>query len=173
MVVNSAKQLFTKYPLVKGMFAYCITWPTGNIIQQTLDGKRWGNCYFVFTIFFYFIKKTHFCFMSFLIPSSESLKTKDTYDWNKCLRFSLYGSFYVAPTLYAWVRITSKIWPVSNVRTAIMKTVLEQLTYGPAATASFFFIISLMEEKTIEESKQEVCDKFWPTYKVCVHLFVS
>lgn len=47
-----------------------------------------------------------------------------------------------------------------------MKTVLEQLSYGPLATASFFFIISLMEHKTVEESKQEVVDKFWPTYKV-------
>lgn len=78
----------------------------------------------------------------------------------------MYGSLYVAPSLYGWVKITSKIWPVTNIRTAMMKTVLEQLSYGPLATASFFFIISLMEHKTVEESKQEVVDKFWPTYKV-------
>lgn len=47
-----------------------------------------------------------------------------------------------------------------------MKTLVEQVSYGPAATASFFFIMSLMENKTIEESKQEVLNKFWPTYKV-------
>lgn len=47
-----------------------------------------------------------------------------------------------------------------------MKTLLEQVSYGPTATASFFFIISLLDHKTVEESKQEVKDKFWPTYKV-------
>lgn len=90
----------------------------------------------------------------------------DTYDWQKCLQFSLYGSLYVAPTLYGWVKLTSHIWPVTNVRTALMKTLLEQVSYGPTATASFFFIISLLDHKTVEESKQEVVDKFWPTYKV-------
>lgn len=103
---------------------------------------------------------THFMIISLINPFLE------TYDWNKCLRFALYGSLYVAPSLYGWVKITSKIWPVTNIRTAMMKTVLEQLSYGPLATASFFFIISLMEQKTVEESKQEVIDKFWPTYKV-------
>ncbi|XP_055302376.1 mpv17-like protein isoform X1 [Sitodiplosis mosellana] len=133
MALSTAKHILTKYPLVKGMLAYTITWPTGNIIQQTIDGKRW-----------------------------------ETYDWSKCLCFALYGSLYVAPSLYGWVKLTSKIWPVTNIRTAMMKTVLEQLSYGPIATASFFFIISIMEHRTVEESKQEVIDKFWPTYKIGV-----
>lgn len=68
--------------------------------------------------------------------------------------------------MYGWVRLTTRMWPVSNLRTAIMKVAVEQLSYGPLATASFYFIVSLMEYKSIEESKQEVLDKFWPTYKV-------
>lgn len=60
----------------------------------------------------------------------------------------------------------SKLFPSNTVKTAIMRTIVEQLSYGPAATASFFFLMSLLEEKTVEESKQEVKDKFWPTYKV-------
>lgn len=82
------------------------------------------------------------------------------------MRFSLYGSFFVAPTLYGWVRLTTLIWPVSNVRTGITKALVEQVTYGPAATASFFFIMSLLEHKTIEQSKQELYEKFLPTIKV-------
>lgn len=74
---------------------------------------------------------------------------------------------FVAPTLYGWVRITTYIWPISNIRTAIYKSVCEQLSYGPAATASFFFLMSLLENKTVDEAKQEVCDKFLPTFKVC------
>lgn len=97
----------------------------------------------------------------------------ETYDWNKCLCFAFYGSLYVAPSLYGWVKITSKIWPVTNIRTAMMKTVLEQLSYGPLATASFFFLISIMEQRSVEESKQEVVDKFWPTYKVFINAILK
>ncbi|XP_031635633.1 mpv17-like protein [Contarinia nasturtii] len=138
MALSTAKHFFTKYPLARGMLAYSITWPTGNLIQQTIDGKKW-----------------------------------DTYNWNKCLQFALYGSLYVAPSLFGWIKLSSKIWPVSNFRTAIMKTVTEQLSYGPLATASFFFILSLMDHKTVEESKQEVCEKFWPTYKIGVFYWTT
>lgn len=93
----------------------------------------------------------------------------DTYDWTKCVRFSLYGSLFVAPTLYGWVRLTTYIWPVSNLRTAVYKSVCEQFSYGPAATASFFFLMSLLEYKTLEDAKQEVREKFLPTFKVIIH----
>lgn len=73
---------------------------------------------------------------------------------------------YVAPTLYGWVKLTSRLWPVSNLQSALKKTILEQLSYGPSATASFFFILSYMDNKSVDQSKQEVLDKFWPTYKV-------
>lgn len=140
MALSTAKQIIKKYPIVKAMLAYSVTWPCGNVIQQTMDGKRWN-----------------------------------TYDWSKCAQFALYGSLYVAPSLYGWVKLTSRIWPASNFRTAIMKTMLEQLSFGPFATASFFFVMSLMEHKSVDESKQEVADKFWPTYKVniCFHHFLS
>lgn len=185
MALRTMKQVLNKHPIVKGMLAYSITWPTGNIIQQTMAGKRWGKttAFFkfihvhktaVFTHSPYIIFFSHFSFLfqfhvrhhHQFIDSSFASTIADTYDWQKCLQFSLYGSLYVAPTLYGWVRLTSHIWPVTNVRTALMKTLIEQVSYGPTATASFFFIISLLDHKTVEESKQEVVDKFWPTYKV-------
>lgn len=51
------RQILNKHPIMKGMLAYSITWPTGNIIQQTMAGKRWGNniCSFLFAF------KTHTC----------------------------------------------------------------------------------------------------------------
>lgn len=66
-----------------------------------------------------------------------------------------------------------KVFPINNFRTAVLRTIVEQLSYGPAATASFFFIFSLIEKKTIEESKQEVREKFWPTFKVSIVLVPS
>lgn len=40
------------------------------------------------------------------------------------------------------------------------------MTYGPAALACFFFGMSLMEGKTVEEAKVELEAKFLPSYKV-------
>lgn len=82
------------------------------------------------------------------------------------MKFAMYGTICVAPSLYGYVKWTSQIIPGTNLRTAIIKTAIEQVTYGPFAVAMFLFIISLMDHMTIEESKQEVAQKFWPVYKV-------
>lgn len=166
MVINRIKNIFIKYPLTKGMLAYSIMWPTGNIIQQTMVGKRWGNLFY-FEKIILVARTSRFILLLIIFPH-----TIDTYDWGKCVRFSLYGSLFVAPTLYGWVRITTVIWPVSNFRTAITKAVVEQCTYGPMATACFFFFMSLLESKTIEESKTEVVEKLLPTVKVRYYQFV-
>ncbi|XP_045445935.1 mpv17-like protein 2 isoform X3 [Melitaea cinxia] len=43
------------------------------------------------------------------------------YDWLRCARFGLYGSCYVAPTLYSWLTVASIMWPGNMVRSAIVK----------------------------------------------------
>lgn len=48
----------------------------------------------------------------------------------------------------------------------IKKGLLEQVSYTPAAMTSFYFLMSLLERKSVEESIEEVKNKFWPTYKV-------
>lgn len=37
------KRLFTRYPIIKGMLAYALTWPTGCLIEQKIEGKKWGK----------------------------------------------------------------------------------------------------------------------------------
>lgn len=78
----------------------------------------------------------------------------------------MYGSLYVAPTLHLFMRLTHHMWPVISLRTGIYKAVLDQLTYGPFATTSFYFLMTLMESKTFDEACTEVKNKFLPTYKV-------
>lgn len=46
---------------------------------------------------------------------------KKELDYMQALRFSLYGGFFVGPTLYAWLRIAQYIWPKTNFRSAITK----------------------------------------------------
>lgn len=57
--ISSIKGFLTKYPLAKGMLFYSVTWPVGNIIQQTMDGKRFG-------------KFTHFSFHKNFIGMTQS-----------------------------------------------------------------------------------------------------
>lgn len=105
---------------------------------------------------------------SSIIQQSIEGKTWGSYDWWRCLRFSLYGGLFVAPTLYGWVKISSAMWPVTSFRTAVIKAAVEQISYTPAAMTCFFFIMSLLEMKTAREALAEVRNKVPPTYKVAV-----
>jgi len=79
-------KVFRKHPVTRGMAAYLVIWPTGNIIQQTLCKDR-----------------------------------DEKYDWMKVLRFGLYGCFITAPSLYAWVRLATFMYPNNNLRLAMAK----------------------------------------------------
>nr|CAH7750328.1 unnamed protein product [Callosobruchus chinensis] len=105
---------------------------------------------------------------SCIIQQTIAGKTWENYDWMHALRFSLYGALFTAPTLYGWIRISTLMWPTTNLKTSITKAIVEQLTYGPAALICFFFGMSLLEGKSIAEAKKEVEAKFLPTWKVGV-----
>lgn len=42
-LLSKIKVLATKYPMVRGMVSYSLIWPTSSIIQQTIEGKSWGE----------------------------------------------------------------------------------------------------------------------------------
>ncbi|XP_031634658.1 mpv17-like protein [Contarinia nasturtii] len=134
------REVFTRYPLIRGMVSYSLIWPTSAFIQQKIVGTQW-----------------------------------DSIDWAKCVRFSIYGGFYVAPTLYTWIRISSRLFPQNTLRAAVSKGLLEQISYTPIAMTSFYFLMSLLEGKSIEGGVDEVKSKFWPTYKaaMCIWPAVS
>ncbi|XP_077287984.1 mpv17-like protein [Arctopsyche grandis] len=103
---------------------------------------------------------------SCLIQQTINGKRWDTYDWGQCGRFALYGSCFTAPTLYLWVRLLTKVYPKTTFKAAVIKAVVEQVSYGPSAMICFFFGMSILEGRSIEQSVEEVKVKFWPTYKV-------
>ncbi|BFG00227.1 PXMP2/4 family protein 4 [Drosophila madeirensis] len=111
---------------------------------------------------------------SLIQQALEGRNLKD-YDWARALRFSLFGALYVAPTLYGWVRLTSAMWPQTNLRTGIVKAITEQLSYGPFACVSFFMGMSLLEFKSLAEAVEETKEKAVPTYKVgvCIWPFLQ
>ncbi|KAF9418447.1 hypothetical protein HW555_004735 [Spodoptera exigua] len=107
---------------------------------------------------------------SSLIQQTVEGKTIDNYDWWRCARYGLYGSCYVAPTLYSWLTIANIMWPGSSIRAGIIKTFVETITYTPFAMCSFYFGMSLLESKPFHEAIAEVEAKFLPTYKVCFYI---
>ncbi|XP_055618532.1 mpv17-like protein [Toxorhynchites rutilus septentrionalis] len=131
MSISTLRNVFKNHPILKGMVTYSIIWPTGSLIQQTMEGKNWR-----------------------------------TYNYQQCLNFAIFGTFYVAPTLYGWVKISSQMWPVMNLKMGLTKAIVEQFSYGPFAGVSFFFGMSLLERKTFDQAVQEVRTKFPDTYKV-------
>lgn len=101
----------------------------------------------------------------------KSWKFLDGINWKKCIRFSLYGSLFIAPTLYCWVRIAHRIFPQLTLTSALKKAALEQITYGPISLSAFFLIMTYAETKSFDTAKQELRTKFWDTYKVCQFIF--
>jgi len=96
----------------------------------------------------------------------QTIYGEEEYDFAKVARYGLYGCCYVAPTLYCWLKIANTIWPLNTLRYAITKGVVEQFTYTPFAMSSFYFGMTLLEGKSVEEATGEVEAKFLPTYKV-------
>ncbi|XP_049867703.1 mpv17-like protein [Pectinophora gossypiella] len=104
--------------------------------------------------------------LSSLIQQHFEGKNIENCDWMRCARYGLYGSCYVAPTLYSWLTVANVMWPGNSIRAGIIKTFVETITYTPFAMCSFYFGMSLLEMKPVHEAAAEVKAKFWPTYKV-------
>jgi len=84
------------------------------------------------------------------------------------VRFSLFGSLWVAPTLYVWVRVSGTIIKGSSLGAAALKAFLEQFTQGPFTIASFYFVMNILEGNGTTKATEEVKSKFLPTWKRAV-----
>ena len=89
-------------------------------------------------------------------------------NWARAARFGFFGAFCMAPVFYAWMKYTSRFFKRKDLKTAVFRAAIEQVSYGPVAMAYFFFGMSLLEMKPLKACVQEVKDKWWPTYKIGV-----
>lgn len=60
------------------------------------------------------------------------------------------------------------MWPQTSLRSGIAKALTEQLSYGPFANLTFFYGMSLLEQKTHREAVEEVKDKFVQTWRMAI-----
>lgn len=51
----------------------------------------------------------------------QAIRGNKEWDFAEALRFCLYGSCFVAPTLHGWLRLAANMWPQLNFRSAIAK----------------------------------------------------
>lgn len=51
----------------------------------------------------------------------QKITGKEHLDYMQALRFSVYGGFFVAPTLYCWLKCAQHFWPRSDLKSAITK----------------------------------------------------
>lgn len=95
----------------------------------------------------------------------QQIINKEDLDWRKSLRFFMFGTFFVAPTLYGWIKLTSAMWPTMSLKTGMAKAVVEQFSYGPAAGVAFFTLMTLMEGRGFDDVRSELTEKFPKTYR--------
>lgn len=55
----------------------------------------------------------------------QKITGKEELDPMQALRFSIYGGFFVAPTLYGWLKCAAHFWPRSDLRSALTKVNFE------------------------------------------------
>jgi hypothetical protein len=62
---------------------------------------------------------------SFIWPISnlcqQTIRGNNKWDFAEALRFCLYGSCFVAPTLHGWLRLAVTMWPQLNFRSTVAK----------------------------------------------------
>lgn len=92
----------------------------------------------------------------------------ETINWPRAARFGIFGTFFMAPVFYGWMKYTSRFFKKKDLKSAVIRALLEQVSYSPTAMAYFFFGMSLLEMKPLKSCVNEVKEKFWPTYKVGV-----
>lgn len=113
--MSRAVALMTKYPLLRGVVSYSIIWPTSAFIQQKIAGKTWGKRLDLLGVTIQIQRGKSRYHFTLIVPFVDEI------DWMKCVRFSVYGGLYVAPTLYTWIRVSSKVFPKNNLRSAVSK----------------------------------------------------
>lgn len=59
--------------------------------------------------------------VSSMIQQSFGSSENKSIDLQRAVKFSMYGGLFVAPTLYAWMRFASYIWPSMTITSHITK----------------------------------------------------
>jgi len=85
------------------------------------------------------------------------------YDLARMSRMAAFGLCVVGPLCHQWYVILESTVTATGIQGAFAKMALDQSIMAPLSTVLFFTSMSAMERKTVEQTKQVVKDKTWPT----------
>ena len=81
------------------------------------------------------------------------------------MNFALYGFFLNGPALHLTYNKIIPLFGKANDFTALSKKLLfTQVIYSSISICAFYVFLSYCEGKDMREAKQEVCQKWGPTY---------
>ena len=96
--------------------------------------------------------------------------------WGRTLRFTGISLFALMPYFHFYtVRFLPKYFPVTNLKTLIIRVLFDQSLNSPMIITFFFLLIPVLEGKSLRESKKKLKEGFWATLKAnwCYWPFVQ
>ena len=117
----------------------------GDVLCQSIENS---NFIFIFS-WFYFV---------------EYGRKKEKFNPARSLRLITYGYIFTGIQLHLiYSKILPKLAPGNSMYAIAKKLFLTQTLFTMGSTIMFYFVLSLMENKGMKESWNEVEQKFWPT----------
>lgn len=92
-------------------------------------------------------------------------KQRSELDYSRAVRFSLYGTLWVAPTVFMWVKFIGRIIPGNSLPIAMVKAIVDQAVWAPFTISTFYWGMARLEGRSNKEAIDEVKTKFIPTWK--------
>lgn len=109
-------------------------------------------------------------------PDAQGEKVKTfgfDYDINRTLRGVVYGSCVFSFIGDKWYKILARIHLpgdsryaiVNKTKDAIARTAVDQLVWAPVGIPLYYFVMSVLEARPVEETRQKLEENWWPTLK--------
>ncbi|XP_036337159.1 mpv17-like protein 2 [Rhagoletis pomonella] len=132
---NIWNKLFGKYLLATNILSSGILMVIGDLIAQEIEYRRHK------------------------IESVDFDIKHDRYDTNRIWRMFIVGALQgpLHHYVYKWM---DHVMPVANMRNTLQKILIDQVIMSPACILIFFYSACYLEQRSVEETNTELCDKF-------------
>lgn len=92
-------------------------------------------------------------------------ESKTTHDYTRTMNFMAYGFFANGPALhYTYSKLIPIFAPGNSMRCVAKKLLFTQTFFSLVSISSFYIFTSQCEGKSLQGTKDELCQKLWPTF---------
>lgn len=86
----------------------------------------------------------------------QTTTTHDYYDWIRTLRFTILGSFLVAPTVHFWYGMLMRRIPGTSISSIAKRLFCDQGLFAPLFTPTFISCLTVSEHVSYQSDKEGV-----------------